>query len=264
MLFPDQPRVIYEKNPLVEVICQLRFPPILSIDTETPASFQGRIRKEYPHYRKIPAFPPNVPAEVTKIVESAAPGHIRGSHEFASLDKTWSVTLARDFVALKTTHYERWEEFCEHLSSPFAALNDVYQPAFFSRIGLRYVDLIQPSKLGLNEKGSWHGLIKPHMAGEFLDHQIAGHIERAAREVSIRLEEEHSSVVIRHGIVFSKPDNEQCFIIDSDFFVESRTETANALECLARFNQHARNLFRWCIDDQLHEKLVPKPLPKSP
>jgi hypothetical protein len=36
-MISQEPRRIYRKNPLAEVICQLRFPEILSIETELPA-----------------------------------------------------------------------------------------------------------------------------------------------------------------------------------------------------------------------------------
>lgn len=44
MLFPPTQRVIYHKNPLVEVVCQLRFPTILKIDAEIPVAFQEAVR----------------------------------------------------------------------------------------------------------------------------------------------------------------------------------------------------------------------------
>ena len=43
-------RVKYNRCPLVEVIFQLRFPTILSINSKQPADFQEKIRKEYPFY----------------------------------------------------------------------------------------------------------------------------------------------------------------------------------------------------------------------
>lgn len=49
-MFSQQERCIYRKNPLAEVICQLRFPEILSIQTQLPANFQEAIREEYPQY----------------------------------------------------------------------------------------------------------------------------------------------------------------------------------------------------------------------
>ena len=37
MLLSFEPRVQYEKNQLLEVICQFRFPTILRIEAEEPA-----------------------------------------------------------------------------------------------------------------------------------------------------------------------------------------------------------------------------------
>ena len=50
MVFPNFERVVYKKNPLEEVICQLRFPPILRIDSGNAADFQDVIRQDYPLY----------------------------------------------------------------------------------------------------------------------------------------------------------------------------------------------------------------------
>ena len=49
-MISHEPRCIYDKNPLAEVICQLRFPEILSIQTDIPAKFQDAIRKDFPKY----------------------------------------------------------------------------------------------------------------------------------------------------------------------------------------------------------------------
>ena len=48
MLFSDRPRTHYEKTLAHEVICQLRFPTILSINQTDPAEFQDRIRAVLP------------------------------------------------------------------------------------------------------------------------------------------------------------------------------------------------------------------------
>lgn len=45
-------RVRYEKSPLVEVIFQLRFPTILSINARQPVEFQELIRKQFPFYEE--------------------------------------------------------------------------------------------------------------------------------------------------------------------------------------------------------------------
>ena len=48
MLFSDHPRTHYRNAPAHEVICQLRFPSILTINRVEPADFQEAIRAEFP------------------------------------------------------------------------------------------------------------------------------------------------------------------------------------------------------------------------
>ena len=51
MLFSDRPRSHYPNAPIHEVICQLRFPTILTINTVEPADFQEAIREDFPPVR---------------------------------------------------------------------------------------------------------------------------------------------------------------------------------------------------------------------
>lgn len=258
MPFPDSPRVIYKRNPLSEVICQVRFPPILRIEAEPPVSFQDRVRAEYPMFYEVQSEPPTatMPAEIASIVKSMLPTRARKTaYEFASEDRAWSITLSRDALALKTTAYERWENFRKHLEGPLASLNELYKPAFFSRVGLRYVNVIQQSKLELKDR-PWSELLRPHIAGEFTATELAGQIEHAARELRVKLAGE-GSVMIRHGIAAEESSDEQCFVIDSDFFTERRLEPQNALELLNIFNRESGRLFRWCIQDALHRAMEP-------
>jgi len=56
MPFPDAPRVIYQENPLVEVICQLRFPTILEISASEPALFREQYANSFPYMKGKPAL----------------------------------------------------------------------------------------------------------------------------------------------------------------------------------------------------------------
>ena len=53
MLFAPYERYQYARAPLVEVICQLRFPTILSIGAKEPAEFQEAIRKDFRPYSQV-------------------------------------------------------------------------------------------------------------------------------------------------------------------------------------------------------------------
>ena len=52
MLFSDRSRSNYRNAPIHEVICQLRFPTILTINSVEPADFQEAIRDAFPQYAR--------------------------------------------------------------------------------------------------------------------------------------------------------------------------------------------------------------------
>ena len=69
MPFPEVERVIYARNPLDQVVCQLRFPPILKIDAEIPAGFQDRVREDYPNFSETSGWQLEVPAMAAGITD---------------------------------------------------------------------------------------------------------------------------------------------------------------------------------------------------
>lgn len=259
MTFPDSKRVIYQKNPLGTVICQLRFPPVLRIDADVPADFQDRIRHEYPLFEDRQPQDIVVPPQIAKALSMQV--KLRGvkqGYQFSSNDNVWQVVLVRDFLALTTTKYQRWEDFKRHLEGPLGALIDIYKPEFYSRIGLRYQDIIKRSDLGLKER-EWSELLQPHITGE-LSSKIAPSIKEMRRELLVALEGGTGYVRIHHGMIEATDSSEICYSIDADFYTDQRTEVGNAIETLDRYNREAGRLFRWCITDLLHNALGPQPL----
>jgi uncharacterized protein (TIGR04255 family) len=261
MAFPEVSRVIYKKSPSEEVICQVRFPAILKIDTEPPATFQEHIRSDYPFYKNRPALKlaEGMPPEVAGML---APLGGQMAHHFTSQDEKWTVALTRDFLALTCRNYDRWENFLAHLKGPLDGLQDVYAPAFYTRIGLRYRDVIRRSALGLENAG-WADLLQPWVAGAFGSPVVAADVEHSANELLIRLPDGPSHVRVWHGINFDEVAKETCYVIDADFFNDQQTELSHALNRLDFFNKQAHRLFRWCIKESLHNAMEPTPAPDS-
>jgi uncharacterized protein (TIGR04255 family) len=263
MPFPDSPRVIYKINPLEQVICQLAYPAILSIASEAPAKFQEVIRKEYPVYAEklegIPELLPEAgqqfPRELMKLLSISGTNRL---YEFASADGNWTITLTTSSLALTARRYSRWEEFRAHLQSPFDALVSVYSPAFLSRIGLRYQDVIRRSALDLKDT-SWLELIQPHIAGVLASPDMQdGSVKSTLSTVEIHLGDGHGLVRIVHGLAEAASNGEICYLIDSDYFTTQRTEIKDALTTLDFFNKQSGRLFRWCITEKLHQKMEPQ------
>ncbi len=264
MPFPDSPRVIYNKNPLTEVICQLTFPAILRIDKESPSEYQEKLREDYPFFveQQGANLKLNFPKEFAEVIGNALPIRSgRAIYQFLSSDKKWKITLTRESFAISTVSYKSWEEFKQHFEKPLSVFIEEYKPAFFSRIGLRYVDIINKSKLNLRDV-SWSELLKPSIAGELSDSNIAERITHCVNQLTISLDDEGGVILLNHGL-FDDNSNESekfAYLIDSDFSTEQKTEVQNAIERLDYFNKYSGRLFRWCITEKLHDALEPQSL----
>jgi uncharacterized protein (TIGR04255 family) len=254
--FPSSPRVIYEKTPLTQVICQLRFPPLLRIEGEPPADFQERIRSLFPLFeRTANVVLPDLPAEIVQLL---GPGTGGTNYNFRTEDKTTSVSLQPGSISLSTTTYSRWEEFCRFLDPPLSALLDIYKPSFFIRIGLRYSNAIQRSRFGL-DKSRWSELLRPEVLGELSLPEFEDHLQEVKRSIRIKVPEQ-GSIFFQHGLGVVAGQDERSYLIDFDFYTDQKTQVEHARPTLDRFNHQAGRAFRWCITDTLHRSMGPTEL----
>ena len=263
MPFPEKPRVIYEKNPLDQVVCQLRFPPILKIEKGVPADFQDRIRSDFPdfHEKKETALPLSQGQSTEMSIDQfrrMTTSEVK-NFEFLSEDELWKVNLTRTFLALSTKKYQRWEEFIAKLKGPLSALNDIYEPANFSRVGLRYIDIIRRSVLGLDNV-DWSELLKPYVLGFLNNTEVREHVESYLAQYEIRLADGSSIAKIVMGLAEDTKTKEVCFKIDTDFFDARKTDCESAVEKLNYFHIRASKLIQWLIENKLHEAFGPKAL----
>ena len=126
MVFPEANRVIFNNNPLIKVICQLRFPRILSINESQPATFQDFIRQDYPLFNisvehqqqfSVDSIDKDIPP-IPRVVQSEKINNYR----FSSADGFWHINLTSSFISLSTSNYSRWEDFLNRMVKPLKAL----------------------------------------------------------------------------------------------------------------------------------------------
>ncbi|UWQ83532.1 TIGR04255 family protein [Leisingera caerulea] len=252
MDFPDEERVVYERNPLVEVVCQLRFPRALEIDQSIPAAFQRGVSENFPltETRETAKFSVGVGAE------NKPPTH-QTIYDFTTKDRDYTLSLCSDFIALKTSNYSCWGDFFALLEIGMQSLRSNYTIHFYSRLGVRYINLIDRDDLGLGNS-SWESLIRPSALGLLGDPDVPhGSIAEQGAITVIKLK--RGQVAIRNGINFDGETDNKRIVIDSDFFCEEQIERdEDACKLLAEYNHCARNAFRWFIRPPLHEALGPK------
>lgn len=259
-MFSSESRCIYRNNPLAEVICQLRFPEILTIETNLPAQFQEEIRDEYPQYsaRKEAAAP--------KL--SGTPGNLSlqkqeptTNYQFVSEDGIWRVNLTSKFISLACTKYVRWEEFAKKLDKPLAAFIKIYRPAYFERIGLRYINFISRIHLGLTEY-SFSELIAPCYLGLLAEEDVS---ENSASRCNLDAE-----IGIRGGCRVklhagpglvkrnNQTDQEVKFIFDQDLYMPGKLPVNLSAGALETLHAQAFSIFRGAVTDRLHDALEPE------
>ncbi len=261
MLFAEYDRCQYTRSPLVEVICQLRFPAILSIGAKEPAEFQEAVRHDFPRYAARQEQPPAkiVPGPTPTVQQPPAVTN----YNFISADGLWKLNLTSTFIALSTLRYQRWEDFATRLDRPLAQFIQIYQPAFFERIGLRYVNAFSRRNLEL-EGELWDDLIQPIYLGALGEPDVDEKtVTKSALDMEMGLNggarlKVHAGPGLIGG---GKKDPEVKFILDGDFSVSGNLSADQVPGQLEDLHHDAVRLFRGAITPELHNAMGPVPLP---
>ena len=113
----------------------------------------------------------------------------------------------------------RWEDFATRLDRPLAQFIQLYQPAFFERIGLRYVNAVSRQRLGL-EGELWDDLIRSQYIGILGEPDVEeSEIAKCSLDVETPLVGDYRMKLhAGPGLIGGgKTDKEVKFILDGDF-----------------------------------------------
>lgn len=254
-MFSHQNRCIYDSNCLAEVICQLRFPEILAIRANLPVEFQEAIRAEFPQFHSRQEAPPPVPmANRENKTEPTI------NYQFSSPDGSWRINLTSRFISLSTSRYTDWEAFAAKLDRPLSVFIQIYKPAYFERIGLRYLNFISRKDLGL-EGVPFSQLIQPCYLGPLAEEDISeSGVTRCSidTEMSLRggckLKLHAGPGLVKKN---NQPDSEIKFILDEDLFMPGNVPINLSAGSLQTLHAQADSVFRGAITNTLHNAMGP-------
>jgi len=259
-MFSNEARCVYQSNPLAEVICQLRFPEILTISANVPVDFQEAIRDEFPRYStRMEAPAPKLTGVPGNMHLENQPQSI--NYQFASADGVWRVNLTGRFISLACTRYRCWEEFARKLDKPLAAFIKIYKPAFFERVGLRYLNCISRRDLGL-EGVPFSQLIHGCYLGPLGESDVPEiGVNRCSIDVDMALRggcrgKIHAGPgIVKRG---GQPDKEVKFIFDQDLYMVGNVPVNVSAGALQTLHAQAYPIFRGAITHRLHEAMEPE------
>lgn len=139
----------FDKNFLRQAVCEFRFPTLFELEgTRPPPSFAKALRKDYPVYQAND--------DLSVSVNGVDKAHV---HVFTSLKPGWNVTLRAASVTLETTRYDSFENFQKRLKLLVKAAADVIDSEYFTRIGMRYINVIP---VGSDRVSDW---LNPDLVG---------------------------------------------------------------------------------------------------
>lgn len=251
----EHKRVRYKKSPLVEVIFQLRFPTILSINTKQPVNFQDRIRARYPFYQEgieqqneLVIAPDGSPTQIKRSQNK--------NYSFVSKDELYKVNLTSSFIAISTKGYTQWEDFLDHINYIVPEFENEYMPAFYTRVGLRYIDAITRGELGLENK-KWTELINSHILG-IVTSDIEEGIQAFVSEAEYKNHDGQSLTKTHVELVHVNDNPEMSLLIDCDYFTSGVTEKENLLYVANLLHTNSSNFIGKAITEELSKAMEPE------
>ena len=258
-MFSNENRCFYQNNQLAEVVCQLRFPEILAIQANLPVDFQEAIRDEFPVYssRKETPAPKLAGTPGNMTLQKQEPVN---NYQFVSADGIWRVNLTSKFISLSCTKYTCWEDFARKLDKPLVSFIKIYKPAFFDRVGLRYVNFFSRKDLDLvgtpySEmfQSCYLGLLAEEDVAEPSSTRNSVDAElniRGGCKVKIHA----GPGLVRKGGI---PDKEPKFVFDQDLFMPGQVPVNVSVGALQTLHAQAWSIFRGAITSLTHRAMDP-------
>ena len=247
--FPHKDEIPLSSPPLTEVVCQVRFPPILQIAQDLPGAFQEGIRRRFPQL------------EVEQGVEIVAPRLLEGGEplartkprvfRFKSEDEQANVSLAVDFYALSYNQYRHWSDFAADLQLVQETMMDVYKPSYATRIGLRYINRFTLDNTGCTSKAEFLALFRPELTA-----LLRNDVGQQAADMACRLSFQEEPAQLNVRIAFQESD-EMAFVLDFDYFEKGKLPLAGLIERCNRYHEIIYDSFRWSLLDENLERFSP-------
>lgn len=249
---PTYDHVLFRATHLELALVQVKYPPLPRF-TEAGylTSFQESLALSYPI--------PNVEAAVALV---ASPQGMQTStvqvHRFSSIDRTWSVVLTNDAVALecRSGGYSEVRDFAARFCAVLEAVQSTLKPRLQLRFGLRYINELRHPKAKTFE--AWKELgLNPDMLGIAARNVFGGEVTQTVNEVVTKRSD--GQLLIRHGalsgttvmpVLNSAPKQGPFYLLDLDYYDEQPGDfNPHPLDRIILYNEFLYRIFRWCIGE---------------
>jgi uncharacterized protein (TIGR04255 family) len=259
------PRFTLERHQLAQVICQVRFSPVLRLNQqEAITPFQEEVREQYPGFSVEPAVS-------LIITPQGIAQQDTGTKNYRFVDPAGSVALVlgMDFVAIETREYVAIEDVVERIRNAVSLVERFYSPAQRVRLGLRFTNELrfQPNNLQTQVREA----LNPQLLGPLGDPDLAPAVETTQSVIQLRTEAGNMLQVI-HGLnpqggttvlPMAGPTpphipQEPFYLLDFDAYALDPVplNADAAAEQATVFNDQIRTLFAWSTTSEYRNSVL--------
>ncbi|TDV35006.1 uncharacterized protein (TIGR04255 family) [Paraburkholderia caballeronis] len=184
--------------PVYYTVAQVQFNPILDLDAYIPA-IQAKMREKH-----FPDFKQDVVQRLVLPFGTVEPGQLaaptvtpQSRYQFGDIPGSARFVLETNALSFQTTGYETFEAFSETLLAGLSVVHGALRLDFIERIGLRYLDAVQPS----GERESLRDFLVPEVLGLSMREGVQHQHSVSETIVATPAGQLVSRVLIRHGQV---------------------------------------------------------------
>lgn len=241
--FPRVADIRLAKSPLTEVICQVRFPPILRIEAGLPSTFQDLVRERFPLFEVEQGL--RIRVSASGMEQSADAEATTKLFRFRTIDEQTSITLGIDAYALSTNRYTVWSDFAADLALAHTVAQRAYRIPFHTRIGLRYVNLLTLANTGRESLNQVAELLRPELTVLLATDAWSVPAQSLTHLI---LDDNGGKLGFRVGFKTDAADDGPAILLDFDYYEEGHLPVDDLLERTDRYHDVIYRAFRWSLN----------------
>ncbi len=227
--------VVYPRNPLVTVIVDLRFHPILKV-ADRKADYQDLVREDYPQYQESRQQLVNLhPLGAVNVSEDRV-------FTFRTADGSSTLTLTTGALSLDARAHQDRAQLLRLVHVATEALTSTYGQVSPVRFGLRYVNDIDREQVAddLGRSVEWGELVTSRflsVPGGLADEADAHFLTEVTAPV------DPGAMTLRFGRIQDLRRKRELFRFDVDRFLEGGFAVQDVGGLLDQFADHIYSLF---------------------